>query len=81
MRHHPGKGIVEIKANMRESERRGGERERERQRLLYYDRPSLVRVLASHPGGIVLHGHLGMHRQCVLQQVPARPGLATPLPS
>ena len=57
MRHHPGKGIVEIKANMRESERREGERERERQRLLYYIRPSLLRVLASRPGGIVLYGH------------------------
>lgn len=52
MRHHPEKGIVEIKANMRENERRGGKRER--QRLLYYDRPSLLRVLPITPGALSL---------------------------
>ena len=38
------------------------------------------RALPITQGNIVLHGHLGVDRRCVLQQVPAGPGPAAPLP-
>lgn len=63
---------------------RGREREREkkggggRKAGRGYYRPSLLRVCANCSGAIVLHGHLSIDRQCVLQQVPAGPGPANP---
>lgn len=83
MRSHPDKDIVESKAGWGEREGgrgkgRRGKRGRGRKASRGYYRPSLLRLCANRSGAIVLHGHLSMDRQCVLQQVPADPGPANP---